>query len=146
MSAGEFSIGRLARATGCKVQTVRYYEQIGMMPEPLRTAGNQRRYGPGHVARLAFIRHGRELGFPLESLRRLLSLADDPNQSCATADRIARSQLEDVESRIARLQSLKLELQRMLEQCAGGHVGDCRVIEVLADHGQCLHGDHLAPA
>ncbi len=146
MSDDDFTIGHLSRETGCKVQTIRYYEQIGLMPQPLRTSGNQRRYGHNHVARLAFIRHGRELGFPLDAIRTFLSLADDPNRSCEAADRIARAQLQTVESRITRLNSLKLELQRMIEQCKGGTIAECRVIEVLADHNECLHEDHVAQA
>ncbi len=128
----DYSIGDLARETGCKVQTIRYYEQIGLMPEPGRTSGNQRRYDLRHVERLAFIRHARELGFPLEAIRELLGLADDPDRSCEAADRIARRQLEQVESRIGRLQTLKAELKRMIRQCLGGRVADCRVIEALA--------------
>ena len=93
MPTREISIGQLASRTGCKVQTIRYYEQIGLMPESLRTEGNQRRYGPDHVARLAFVRHSRELGFSLEAIRELLSLADAPERPCAGADAIARRQL-----------------------------------------------------
>jgi len=145
MVDNDFTIGRLARETGCKVQTIRYYEQIGVMPQPTRTVGNQRRYGPNHVARLAFIRHGRELGFPLDAIRVFLSLADEPDRSCEAADRMARTQLQAVESRINRLQALKLELERMIEQCQGGRIAECRVIEVLADHAECLHEDHVAP-
>ncbi|MHA1566576.1 MAG: MerR family transcriptional regulator [Alphaproteobacteria bacterium] len=145
MLDNDFTIGLLARETGCKVQTIRYYEQIGLMPQPIRTAGNQRRYGPSHVARLAFIRHGRELGFPLDAIRVFLNLADDPERSCEAADRIARGQLQAVESRIVRLQALKLELERMIEQCRGGRIAECRVIEVLADHAECLHETHVVP-
>jgi DNA-binding transcriptional MerR regulator len=137
-------IGELARRTGCKVQTIRYYEQIGLMPEAARTLGNQRIYGPAHSDRLAFIRHSRELGFPLDAIRQLLTLADDPHQPCATADRIAQEQLVEVQNRIARLEALKVELERMVEQCRHGTIGHCRVIEVLADHSHahCLHADH----
>lgn len=142
----ELTIGVLAQEAGCKVQTIRYYEQIGLMPEPLRTAGNQRRYGREHVERLAFIRHGRELGFSLDAIRTLLSLADDPHQPCEAVDRIARTQLQAVEGRIVRLVALKAELERMIEQCRGGNIAECRVIEVLADHSQCLHDDHSEPA
>jgi Cu(I)-responsive transcriptional regulator len=142
MSGQEIGIGDLARTTGCKVQTIRYYEEIGLMPEPARTAGNQRRYGQRHVDRLAFIRHSRELGFSLEAIRELLSLSDRPEQPCDAVDHLARRQLEQVERRLARLTMLKNELKRMLEQCAGGKVRDCRVIEVLADHDQCLHNHH----
>ena len=142
----ELTIGHLARETGCKVQTIRYYETIGLMPEPARTAGNQRRYDRRHMDRLAFIRHSRELGFSLDAIRSLMSLADDPDRPCEAANRIAELQLVQVESRIERLQALKTELERMVEQCRGGRIADCRVIEVLADHAQCLHPDHRTPA
>lgn len=138
------SIGVLAEETGCKVPTIRYYEKIGLMPAPIRSAGNQRRYGPAHVARLGFIRHARELGFPLDCIREILALGDKPDRSCAEVDRIAREHLAAVEARIARLTALKEELQRMVAQCGTGKVADCRVIEVLADytHDHCLHEDH----
>jgi Cu(I)-responsive transcriptional regulator len=136
MSGQAIGIGELARATGCKVQTIRYYEEIGLMPEPARTVGNQRRYDQRHVDRLAFIRHGRELGFSLEAIRELLSLSDRPDQPCDAVDRLARRQLEQVERRLARLMMLRSELERMLEQCAGGKVRDCRVIEALSDHSE----------
>lgn len=144
MTGHEFTIGELSERTGCKVQTIRYYEQIGLMPAPGRTGGNQRRYSPPHLERLAFIRHSRELGFSLDAIRELLDLTDDPDRTCAVADRIARRQLQQVESRIARLQALKSEFRRMIKQCRGGRIADCRVIGVLADHGQCLHEDHEA--
>ncbi|HYK80892.1 MAG TPA: MerR family transcriptional regulator, partial [Micropepsaceae bacterium] len=83
-----FSIGDLSRDTGCKVQTIRYYEQVGLMPEAGRTAGNQRVYDRGLADRLAFIRHSRELGFSLDAIRELLTVSDDPNRSCEEADRI----------------------------------------------------------
>lgn len=136
--AEDYAIGQLAARTGCKVQTIRYYEQIGLMPKPARSGGNQRRYGPRHLERLAFVRHSRELGFPLEAIRELLGLVDDPEGSCTAADSIARRQLQQVESRITRLGALKSELERMIVQCRGGRIADCRVIEVLADHAHCL--------
>jgi DNA-binding transcriptional MerR regulator len=143
-----FAIGQLARETGSKVQTVRYYEEIGLLPAPRRTAGHQRVYDAAHRDRLAFIRHARELGFPLDAIRELLELSDRPQQSCARADRIASAHLEDVESRIARLESLRAELKRMIRSCRRGHVADCRVIQVLADHSHagCLsdaHGEEM---
>ena len=146
MSKHEFSIGELAMQTGCKVQTIRYYEQIGLMPDPLRTQGNQRRYGQEHASRLAFVRHSRELGFPLDSIRELLSLADVPDRSCAAADQIARRQLAAVERRMKQLAALKVELKRMITECAGGKICECRVIEVLADrsHAHCLSDHHGA--
>lgn len=138
------TIGKLGDAAGVKVPTIRYYEQIGLLPEPDRSAGNQRLYGQSALDRLAFIRHARELGFPLDAIRDLLSLSDRPDQSCAAADVIARAQLAEVESRLARLTALKGELERMVVQCAGGRIADCRVIEVLGDHSLCAT-DHQHP-
>jgi DNA-binding transcriptional MerR regulator len=146
MSKREFSIGDLAVQTGSKIQTIRYYEQIGLMPEPARTEGNQRRYSQQHLARLAFIRHSRELGFPLDAIRELLTLADVPDRSCVAADAIAKRQLAAVGRRIKQLTALKAELERMTAECGGGRICECRVIEVLADssHAHCLTDHHVA--
>jgi len=142
--SGSFTIGDLAKQTGCKVQTIRYYEQIGLMRAAGRTAGNHRVYGAAQMQRLSFIRHSRELGFPLDAIRGLLALADQPDQSCVAADRIARRQLQAVESRIGRLKALQAELNRMIERCSHGKISDCRIIEVLADHShaKCLKTHH----
>lgn len=142
------TIGDLARHTGCKVQTIRYYEQLGLMPEPARSPGNQRLYGRVSADRLAFIRHARELGFPLPAIRELLELSDKPHEPCRSADEIARDHLREVEGKIARLNALRAELQRMIRSCRKGHIAQCRVIEVLADHthSHCLSSDHDAPA
>ena len=140
------SIGTLARRTGTKVQTIRYYEQIGLMPEPDRTAGGQRRYTSAGLDRLAFIRHARQLGFTLEAIRELLDLGDHPDRPCAEADAIARRQLQEVERRLARLQALRTELRRMVQECSGGRSAECRVLEVLRDHSECLTDhDDAAP-
>lgn len=131
----EFSIGELSRRAEVKVPTIRYYEQIGLLPPPPRTEGHQRRYGRSALERLAFIRHARELGFNVEAIRALLALQDNPDQSCATADKIAKARLIEVEKRITRLVALREELRRMIEECACGRVAECRVIEALADSG-----------
>lgn len=132
------TIGTLGRKTGTKVQTIRYYEQIGLMPEPGRTEGGQRRYGDAELDRLAFIRHARQLGFSLDAIRELLELSDNPETSCEDADAIARRQLEQVEQRMIRLEALRTELKRMVHECSGGNTADCRVLEVLRDHSECL--------
>ena len=132
------TIGALAKKTGTKVQTIRYYEQIGLMPDPGRTEGGQRRYGNADLDRLSFIRHARQLGFTLEAIRELLDLSDHPDRPCHEADAIARRQLKQVEQRLARLEALRAELKRMLHECAGGRTADCRVLEVLRDHSECL--------
>lgn len=133
MSGQSFPIGEVARRSGVKPPTIRYYEEIGLLPAPPRTEGNRRVYDDADLRRLAFIRHARELGFEVEAIRTLLSLQDRPDQSCATADAIARARLAEVDERIAKLLALKGELQRMVETCATGRVADCRVIETLSD-------------
>ncbi|WP_103175193.1 helix-turn-helix domain-containing protein [Paracoccus sp. SY] len=136
------SIGKLSAATGVKVPTIRYYEEIGLLPEAERSAGNQRLYGVKAQERLAFIRHSRDLGFSLDDIRELLSLSDQPDMSCAAADVIATRQLVSVKDRITRLQALQQELERMLTQCAQGTISDCKVIEALSNHKNCLHTHH----
>jgi DNA-binding transcriptional MerR regulator len=135
-------IGEAAEHSGVKAPTIRYYEQIGLLPAPPRTQGNRRSYGDADLRRLAFIRHARELGFEIEAIRTLLTLQDDPSQPCATADSIAKVRLAEVEQRIRSLTALKAELELMVDGCSHGHVATCRVIEVLADHGQCTHPKH----
>lgn len=141
-----FSIGRLGEAAGVKIPTIRYYEQIGLLPEAERNAGNQRVYGKPTLERLSFIRHARDLGFTLEAIRDLLSLSDNPDQSCAAADAIAKQQLRAVEHRIDMLKDLQKELNNMIGQCANGKVSDCRVISVLSNHSLCINDDHSNPA
>lgn len=134
-------IGDLAKATGTKVETVRYYERIGLMPAAERTSANYRNYTPAHIDRLQFIRHARRLGFDIADIRSLLELADQPGGDCTEVDRIATGHLQAVEAKIEQLDLLRQELSRMIGQCRGGQVGTCRIMEVLADHRQC-QGEH----
>lgn len=136
------SIGEAARLSGVKVPTIRYYEQAGLLPRPFRTAGNRRLYEEGLLKRLSFIRHARELGFEVVAIRTLLDLQDTPGQQCSPADSIARVQLSAVKARIAKLEALKSELERMIDGCSHGTIAECRVIEVLADHGMCHNQNH----
>ena len=138
----DISIGELSRRSGVKVPTVRYYEQVGLMPVPPRTEGRQRRYAEPAVARLNFIRHARELGFEVEAIRELLALSAEPDRSCVEVDSIARRHMAQVERRIGQLVALRAELARMVDACGHGRVGQCRVIETLADHGNCAHERH----
>jgi DNA-binding transcriptional MerR regulator len=138
----DVSIGDAAKASGVKVPTIRYYEQIGLLAAPPRTGSNRRAYDQADLRRLAFIRHARELGFEIASIRTLLTLQDNLDQSCAAADAIARSRLIEVEQRIASLTALRAELESMVDSCRHGKIGECRVIEVLADHGKCMHPHH----
>jgi Cu(I)-responsive transcriptional regulator len=132
MPTETFTIGDLARTTGTKVETIRYYERIGLLPAPARTSGNYRAYGLAHLGRLSFIRRSRDLGFPLEQVRALLGLADDREQDCAAVDVIARKHLAEVERKITDLTALRRELRDLIGQCSHGTVADCRIIEALS--------------
>lgn len=109
-----------------------YYEQIGLLETPPRTEGQQRRYRAEAVRRLNFIRHSRELGFEIEDIRELLSLTTQPSGPCENADKIAARHLEAVDLRIKQLTLLRNELKRMLDDCHGGCVAECRVIDSLS--------------
>lgn len=135
-------IGELASRAGSNPETVRYYERVGILPAPFRTSGNYRDYGPEHVARLSFVRHARALGFELPNIRALLALADEPNRDCGAIDAITSAHLDAIEDKIAQLQALRGELMRMLGQCRGGPVADCRIIETLSEHSKCK-ADHI---
>ena len=136
------AIGALSRETGVKVPTIRFYEQIGLVPAPPRTDSNRRTYGPEHVKRLRFIRHARELGFDVSAIRQLLALASNPERPCGEADTIAREHLAEIDSKIARLVALRADIQQMVDSCAQVRIADCRVIEVLGNHEECLHEAH----
>ncbi len=137
------AIGAVAKRTGLKVPTIRFYEQEGLIRAPERTGSGRRLYGDADIRRLAFIRHARALGFELEDIRSLLDLTDNPNRPCDEADRIARKHLAEVEQRLAQLTALKVELNRIVRSCAGGTAAQCRVIEALDDHAHC-GAEHVA--
>ena len=141
----DYSIGQVAKQLGCNVQTIRYYEQIGLIQAPQRTEGQQRRYRSADLDRLKFVRHARELGFSLDAVRALLRLSNHVDEPCHQADQIAAEQLAEVRSRIARLQALEEELVAMVGHGAHGTVANCKVIEVLSDHALCQHDQHEPP-
>src|SRR5580693_7583058 len=132
MTGPNVPIGIAATRSGVKAPTIRYYEQIGLLPKPSRTNSNRRNYNTADLRRLAFIRHARELGFEIEAIRALLTLQDNPNQSCKVADAIARARLGEVHRRIDSLTALKSELERMIAECSLGRVAERRVIGALA--------------
>lgn len=132
MSTSILTIGHLSRETGTKVETIRFYEKNGLLPEPGRTEGNYRAYDRTHLNRLSFIRRARDLGFSLDQVRNLLKLADDREQSCAAVDAIANEHRAQVEQKIADLQALKAELDRIIDRCTCGTVAECRIIETLS--------------
>jgi Cu(I)-responsive transcriptional regulator len=127
------SIGALGKLTDTKVETIRFYEKIGILPEPARTSGNYRSYGPEHARRLTFVRRARSLGFPLEVVRAMLDLVDQPDRPCGEVDALVLEQLHEVERKIADLQRLRDELNRLAHQCrSDGRMADCRIIEALS--------------
>lgn len=138
MSHG-IAIGKVSQESAVKVTTIRYYEEIGLLPAPPRTEGGRRTYDRSDIERLTFIRHSRELGFEIDQIRTLLQLQDRPDQSCEEADVIARARLVEVKEKIASLVALQAELERMVDGCSHGRVETCKVIDILADHGQCRH-------
>lgn len=131
------TIGRLAKATDVKVPTIRFYEQIGLLPTPERTESDRRLYNDAAVRRLAFIKHSRQLGFSMAAIRTLLDLADHPDRACAEANALAQEQLTSVEAKIAQLEALRAELRRMVDAGCEGEAAHCRVLETLADHSLC---------
>jgi Cu(I)-responsive transcriptional regulator len=132
MSGDNLSIGTLAKAADTKVETIRYYERIGLLPMPARTAGNYRIYSGEHVHRLSFIRRARHLGFSIDQVRDLLGFSDQRDRPCDAVDAIAREHLADVDRKIADLQALRRELDSIISQCGRGTVADCRIIDALS--------------
>ena len=128
-------IGALAKATGSKVETIRYYERIGLLAEPARSRGGHRHYGDEALKRLNFIRRARRLGFGLDAVRALLAMADGEEQNCAKAEIVATAHLDDVRAKIADLERMELVLAAMVADCAGGTTPECPVIEALYDRG-----------
>ena len=146
-SMPRYPIGDIGRLAGVKPTTIRWYEQEGLLPPPLRTEGGHRVYDDEHLRRLGFIRHARELGFSMPAIRDLLGMADRPEADCTAAHALAVAQIAEIDSRLRRLAALRVELSRMAEGCAGGVVGECRIIGTLADfdHGRCVdvtHAEH----
>lgn len=125
-------IGDLARATGTKVETIRFYEAEGLLPSPARSDSNYRIYEQGHLVRLSFIRRSRDLGFTLDQVRTLLHLADDRDAPCAEVDAITTAHVAEIDRKLADLQALRGELVRRLDSCAGSTIADCRIIEALS--------------
>lgn len=124
-------IGELARATGTKAETIRYYEREGILPSADRTDSNYRDYSAGHLATLNFVRRARELGFSMAQVRELLKLSDHEDNDCADVDQLVKDQLVEVDRKIADLTSLRDELGQMLTSCQADRIGDCRIVESL---------------
>lgn len=129
------TIGELARESRTKAVTVRYYERIGLLPAPRRTAGNYRVYEDEHRDQLRFVRRCRELGFTLDQIRDLLRLASHENQKCAAVDRLTAEHLDTVEHKIEDLMRLAERLRRIKRRCRGsGTIANCRILDALSPH------------
>ncbi|SEW36438.1 MerR family transcriptional regulator, mercuric resistance operon regulatory protein [Aliiroseovarius sediminilitoris] len=123
----------LARATGCNLETIRYYERVGIMPDPPRTANGYRSYDDAHVKRLKFVIRSRDLGFSLEEIRGLLGLVDDQSQTCGEVQTVAKAHLEDVKAKIADLVRIERVLSETVARCTGDDAPECAVIDALLD-------------
>lgn len=124
-------IGELARASGCRVVTIRYYERIGVLPAAARAANNYRQYGEAHLRRLRFVRRTRDLGFSLDEVRRMLALIDGGEYTCDGMRDLAEAHLVDVRARRADLQRMEAALANLVGRCTGGATPDCSMLESL---------------
>lgn len=130
-SEAGYSIGQLAGHTGVHLETIRYYERIGLMPAPPRTRGGHRAYDWNHLKRLGFIRRSRELGFSIEEIRTLLRLVDGGNYTCAEVRDITLEHSVEVRHKIADLRRLDRNLREMAAKCTGDTVPECPIVDVL---------------
>jgi MerR family mercuric resistance operon transcriptional regulator len=128
----------LARRTGSNLETVRYYEKVGLLPEPPRTAGGYRSYDTTHERRLRFVLRARELGFSLDEIRALLRLVDERDEPCAEARAVAATHLQDVRAKIADLKRMERVLKDVVAQCGDGTLPECPLIETLFSKASCL--------
>lgn len=124
-------IGKLAARAQCKIETIRYYEKAGLLPEPQRSEGGYREYSENQLKRLVFIRRSRELGFTIEDIRTLLELVDGKTYSCADVQRIAERHVTDIRRKIADLAKLETNLSTLAAQCSGDSVPECPIIDSL---------------
>lgn len=126
-------ISEAAASSGCHLETIRYYERVGLMPKPRRTASGYRAYRDEEVDRLRFITHSRDLGFSLDEIRSLLRLESDRALSCGEIDAIAREHLTDIRSKIRELNRIARELNRTISACSGGARGQCSILATLRE-------------
>lgn len=124
-------IGQLATRSGTSVETIRYYERIGLLAAPARNPSGYRQYGQDHLRQLMFVRHCRDMGFSISEIRSLQALADDPGRSCAEITAVARAHLSDVRSKLASLRRLEQTLAGLVASCDGRRVADCGILKEL---------------
>ena len=123
--------GTLAKRTGCNIETIRYYEQIGLMPDPPRSAGGHRQYDNDHLKRLTFVCRARELGFSIEEVRGLLGLVDGGEDSCAEVKALTLKHVSDIRRKIDDLRNIEHVLKVMAARCDDGEVPECPVIDAM---------------
>ena len=128
-------IGEAARVSGCNLETIRYYERIGLLPGARRSKNGYRSFEPANIELLRFITRGRELRFSLEEIGSLLRLAGDAEMSCGEVDELARRHLEDINRRRRELAAMARELERTITSCAGGRRGSCAILGALRRGG-----------
>ncbi len=126
-----FTIGSLSKKTDVNIETIRYYEKIGVMPQPQRSEGGNRLYDTEQVKRLLFIRRSRELGFPIEAIRELLNLVDKKAYTCAEIANLSQKHLDGVRSKIKDLLKIEGHMQDMLSQCNKNSMPECFIIDAL---------------
>ncbi len=131
----DINIGRLAAETGCTVATIRYYEEIGLLPRALRNSGRQRIYATADLQRLTFIRRCRDFGFSIERIKELVALASNPERDCIAARDLARDHLHLVRGKLKELRALERTMKQFVvdceRQCAGGPAGACVILHEL---------------
>jgi Cu(I)-responsive transcriptional regulator len=125
-------IGEIAKSTGLKIETIRFYEAEGLVSPPIRNGSNYRLYDRSHHERLSFIKRSRDLGFTLDQVRALLRLADDPRGSCAEADEIASVHIAEIDRKLADLAALRAEIAQWGGTCTASIVAECKVIDALS--------------
>jgi MerR family transcriptional regulator, mercuric resistance operon regulatory protein len=128
-----YAIGEISRKTGVNIETIRYYERIGIMTKPDRTASGYRQFSYEHLKRLSFIRKSRVLGFRLEEIRALLSMVDSRSFSCGEIHEMTMEHLVTVQQKLSDLRALEKALKSMAAKCSKGDVPDCPVIDALFD-------------
>ena len=125
------TIGALSKQTGCNIETIRYYERIGLLPAPPRSEGGHRLYGQDHLKRLTFVRRSRELGFTLQEVRGLLRLVGGGNYTCAEVRTLTLDHAAEVQRKIADLRKMERVLKGMAAQCEGDFVPECPIVDAL---------------
>lgn len=126
-----YPIGAMSKRTGVSIEAIRYYERIGIMPEPDRTAGGNRQYDHDQLKRLFFIRRSREIGFSIEEIRSLLEMVDRHDFTCGEVYSMATNHLVSVKQRILALHRLQEALETMVSECSRGDVPDCPILDIL---------------